>query len=121
MLLVRMQFTHAAITHAIHYAKPIPTGRTRQIMPTPVQGRRPPPYPRWGVGGGTRARQTPRVYAVRPQRLEKRIRRRLRSRGWTAAAAPDDRIVGVADVGSSQIGTRVRCEGAGEEGTYGGE
>jgi hypothetical protein len=26
-----------------HFAKPIPTGRTRQIMPTPVQGRRLPP------------------------------------------------------------------------------
>jgi hypothetical protein len=31
-------------------AKPIPMGRTRQIMPTLVQGRRPPPYPRWGKG-----------------------------------------------------------------------
>ncbi len=36
-----------------HFAEPtgIPTGRTRQITPTPVQGRRPWPYPRWGEGG----------------------------------------------------------------------
>jgi hypothetical protein len=39
-----------------HCAKLIPTGRTRQIMPTPVQGRWPPPCPRWEGGSGLRLR-----------------------------------------------------------------
>jgi hypothetical protein len=32
-----------------HFAKPIPTGRTRQILPTLVQRRRPPPCPAQSV------------------------------------------------------------------------
>jgi hypothetical protein len=43
-----------------HCAKLVPTGQTRHIMPTPVQGPLPPPYPRWG-GGGSGLR--PRCYA----------------------------------------------------------